>query len=125
VCCWERRAGASYEEARALGGRFGRSEVLEAVIRENHDPLAGLTSFSLQAGIPGFTTGRLVAYDRQSDGRVAWLLEGTAGFRYLVERSEDGFNWEPLLILTAENGTARFVDPAAGVRAFYRSRLLN
>jgi hypothetical protein len=60
VRAWEATRGTSYEEARAVGGKFGRSEILELRTMPPQAPpvtLVGLQSFSLQVGLPRFSAG--------------------------------------------------------------------
>jgi hypothetical protein len=130
VRAWDSRAGLTYEESRAFGGRFGKSEIFQVIPAS---PLAvapdltGLHSFNLQAGLPEFTTGRLRLFERRSDQSIVYLLEGEPGFRYLIERSANNFDWQPLLLLTNETGTATFADESSsnGQSFFYRSRILD
>jgi len=130
VRAWQASVGASYEVARALGGKFGRSSVLELFAggeNEGSSFLSGLRSFPLQAGLPGFTTGRLDIAEHRSDGTVVWRLTGEAGFRYLIERQTDGVNWRPLLLLDNVTGTVTFSDPGVSDAnvLLYRSRMLD
>jgi hypothetical protein len=132
---WDQRDGASYETARALGGRFGRSEILSLWSEEWPEPLTvfagapmnGLQSFSLQAGLPNFITGRLEMVEQSSDGTVTWRVTGAAGFRYLVERQTDGASWEPFKVVEAQNGTATFTDTTETQASIqiYRARMLD
>jgi hypothetical protein len=127
---WQASRGASYEEARALGGKFARSETLEVITGSNSFSAAlliGLSSFSLQAGMPAFATGRLELSHFTDDGAVVWRLHGAPGFQYLIEQSDDDFNWRPLLVLRNETGTVEFNDPTpdATSNRFYRSRILD
>jgi hypothetical protein len=129
---WEGASGASYEDARASGGRFGRSAVL--CLPTPPEPnewrmLVGLESFHLETGLPRFNVGRLVPVppDPHSMGPREWRLIGQAGFRYLVEKSLSDFRWHPLLQVNNVTGTATFVDPTAGEgpHEFYRARILD
>lgn len=130
VRVWESAKGASYEEARALGSRFGRSEVL--FVRTSMPPafpseLAGLSSFALQAGLPEFNVGRVSLSERREDGTVVWSLQGQAGFRYVVEKAAGDFVWRPLTVLTNLTGAVTFIDPdpPLGDVRFYRARILD
>jgi hypothetical protein len=59
VRVWDLAFGNSYEIVRALGGKFGRSEILSLITGQQSQPpipwegaqLTGLTSFSLAAGL--------------------------------------------------------------------------
>ena len=132
---WDRRSGVTYETARALGGKFGRSALLQIVAGEPHmppfpfegAPLTGLVSFQLQAGLPNFTTGLLELTEHRDDGTLLWQLKGAAGFRYLVERQTDGANWTPFQVLTNATGIVTFTDTSAGdaKMQLYRARMLD
>ena len=128
VRAWESSKGATYEEARAMGGKFGKSEVFELTCGEMPTPpsLWNLKSFSLKAGLPLFTVGKLRCVEVQSDGSVLWELEGQTDSRYLIERSESTFEWHPFLILTNTLGTVSFKDSnTSNAPAFYRARILD
>lgn len=132
VRVWEAARGATYEEARALGGKFGRSDVLQVTAGGPPlipPPLAGLRSFSLQAGLPAFTVGVIRLLERQPNGLLVWALEGQPGFRYVVEKAEvaDQIIWRPFTVLTNATGTVTFtdtIDPGAEA-GFYRARILD
>src|SRR5207247_10160892 len=99
---WEVAKGASYEEARALGGRFGRSSVIEVTLGSIPSPppyLIGLQSFSLHVGLPQFNTGRLELAERKPDGTQVWSLTGEAGYRYLIEKNSDNSTRKPLMVI--------------------------
>lgn len=128
---WEKERGTSYEEARALGGHFGRSgiHVVRAGTAESLPTIATLTSFSLQTGLPRFNVGRVDYVERDLDGGMIWQLTGEPGFRYSVEKSREagGIIWKPFVVLTNWTGEIRFRDVADGPsdRAVYRARLLD
>lgn len=132
VRVWESARGASYEEARAWGGKFGRSEVLQVTTGGGltpPGPLTGLSSFNLRAGLPVFNVGVIEWVERQPDGLLVWSLRGEAGFRYVVEKStpaEPGL-WRPFVVLTNITGTVTFTDSANGGAdaSFYRARILD
>jgi hypothetical protein len=135
VRVWDRTVGASYEIARALGGRFGRSQILSIIAGQSSMPpipfegaqLSGMHSFSLQAGLPHFTTGQLELAERLPGGLLLWRLTGAAGFRYLVERQTEGANWFPLTVLTNATGVVLFEDRAQEETdmQLYRARILD
>ncbi len=78
-----------FEEARALGGKFGRSEVFDIVAGGGDLPralLVGLNSFSLQAGLAQFVAGRITPAGFDDSGTPIWSLQGNAGYRYAIER---------------------------------------
>jgi hypothetical protein len=135
VRVWDRQYGMSYEEARALGSRFGRSQVLASAAGGNppggppvpypFSSLRGMTSFTLHAGMPRFEVGRIEPGGQQEDGTLIWSLVGEAGYRYLIERCTTNFVWQPFLVLTNVAGTATFTDPSRQDRALYRGRILD
>jgi hypothetical protein len=131
VRAWQRSKGASYEEARALGGKFGRSVVFQAWTGTPPlsplDGLPGLASFSLQSGLPAFNVGRIELAGQTSEGVIEWTLRGETGCQYVIERALSDLVWRPLLVLTNATGTVNFTDPGAGVDAtvFYRARILD
>jgi hypothetical protein len=130
VRVWQAAVGASYEEARALGGKFGKSEVFEVPAEPMQIPpnLDGLTGFSLQAGLPRLNVGVIRLVSVSPANETTWALMGEKGFRYLIERSESDFVWRPWLVLTNSSGETLFRDTIpeelTGPR-FYRSRILD
>jgi hypothetical protein len=127
VRVWDGHKGASYEEARALGSRFGRSHILNTVAGGGGFPteyLYDLTSFSLQAGLPQFVAGRINLASLSPDGTATWTLVGEAGFRYVIEKASTGMIWRPFLVLTNQTGSATFTDPQPASPSFYRARIL-
>jgi hypothetical protein len=132
VRAWASSDGASYEEARALGGRFGRSEIVTVTTGGSGVPPArmiGLESFYLLTGLPQFTAGVIHFVEQQPEGTFVWSLEGEPGFRYLVERSVTAQQaiWNPFQVLTNVSGTVTFSDTndlSAGI-VLYRGRILD
>ncbi len=135
VRAWEAARGASYEEARALGGKFGRSDIL--LVATGGVPstglpvppgsLAALQSFHLEAGQPLFNVGVIRLEDRLPNGVLVWYLQGEPGFRYSIERQIGTSDWAPLLVITNVAGSTTFIDddsPPQG-RVLYRSRILD
>jgi hypothetical protein len=134
VRVWELAAGASYESARALGGKFGRSEVMRitAMARLFPPPIPEGTplpmqSFSLKAGLPNFVTGKLTLQETRDDGTMVWQLTGAAGFRYLIERQVNAGQWAPLTVVTNTTGTVTFTDQAnaSAQIQIYRARMID
>lgn len=130
VRAWDATAGATYEEARALGGRFGRS-ALHAVPASDPDPglvtgLHGLAGFSLSAGLPEFAVGRIQFEGTAPDGTLSWRLTGTPGFRYLLEKREEGSHWKPDRIFENVQGSVVFSTPITeDASVLYRARILD
>ena len=125
---WDRMKAASYEEARAVGSKFGRSIIMTITAGGGEYPtdyLRDLQSFSLSAGLPQFVAGRLQSGGLAPDGTAIWELKGEAGYRYVIERSTLDFVWRPLLVLTNASGIATFVDPAPTAPSYYRARILD
>jgi hypothetical protein len=122
---WEAAFGVSYEQARALGGKFGASAIYPTVIGPNKTlrPL----SFSLRVGDPFFVTGRLSPGETLPDGTQQFVLMGQRAGRYLIESQQPPNNWVPFLVLTNTTGTSVFTDTnqSSGSVHFYRARLLD
>lgn len=130
VRAWEANRGSSYEEARALGGKFGKSDMLTVMVGGGSMPptyLEGLQSFSLGAGMPQFATGHIQFVERQPGGILVWSHQGEPGFHYLIEKSAGGFEWRPFAVVTNVASTVTFTDSANSGSAvtFYRSRILD
>jgi hypothetical protein len=130
VRAWDGNKGSTYEESRAFGGKFGKSELLTVTVGGGLMPpadLTGLRSFSLQAGLPQLITGKITFVGREPGGIVVWSHTGEPGFRYLIEKSIHGFDWHPYLVITNVTSSATFTDSAnSGSSAtFYRSRILD
>jgi hypothetical protein len=130
VRAWDASKGSSYEEARALGGKFGKSELMTVTVGGGLTPpanLDGLQSFSLRAGMPQFASGQLAFVEQQPGNVLVWSHRGEVGFRYVIEKSVQGFEWRPFLVITNVSSTVTFTDSAQGDSAvvFYRSRILD
>lgn len=132
VRVWQREYGLSYEEARALGSKFGRSEIVTCYPGGTPPGLpptpgrvvSGWHSFNLQAGMPEFIVGRIQLSGRNPDGTAVWSLQGQAGYLYLIERCTTNLMWQPFTVLTNSTGSATFSDPAPSNPAWYRARIL-
>jgi hypothetical protein len=125
---WEAAKGDTYEETRALGGKFGKSDLLQ--VTAGGAPLvpgclAGLKSFSLQAGLPQFTVGVIQFTQKLPGNLVVWSLIGQPGYRYLIEQAQDDFVWQPYLVLTNVTGTVTFTNSTSSKRTLYRARILD
>lgn len=130
VRAWDASQGDTYEEARALGGRFGKSALFSVTAGGDGLPpacLSGLHSFSLQAGLPTFLVGTVQFVEHQPHDITVWALVGQPGYTYLIEKAHQDFVWRPYTILTNITGTATFTDTASGGSAvtFYRARILD
>lgn len=127
---WDFTAGMSYEDARARGGKFGSAGVYSlaagnplSAIR----PKVPMFTFSLNAGLPLFSTGKLQVHDRLPGNVIEWKLTGAGGSIYLVEKRNPPADWEPFLVVTNLTGTVIFTDPDpnGGSARFYRARILD
>jgi hypothetical protein len=127
---WDGNRGSTYEEAQAFGGSFGKSQVLTVKVGGGTTSpayLLGLQSFSLQAGLPQFARGLISPVDHEPGGVAVWSHRGEPGFRYVIERSFQGFHWRPFLVITNVTSTETFTDSAGADSdvVFYRSRALD
>jgi hypothetical protein len=132
VCVWDANYGTSYETVRALGGRFGKSGILEVPAGGGFMPpqtLQGLQSFSLQAGLPFFEVGSISFVERQEPNTIVWALHGQSGSIYLIEKSKPSVEkiWNPFVVLTNVTGTVIFSDTAdsGDATVLYRARILD
>jgi hypothetical protein len=130
VRAWDTRMGCSYEEARALGGKFGKSSLLTLKVGgglSTPAPLDGLQRFSLQAGMPQFRSGEISFVEVQPTGKLLWSHRGEPGFRYLIEKSGQGVEWRPFTVITNTTSTVTFSDTTESGTGlvFYRSRILD
>lgn len=130
VRVWEAARGSSFEEARALGSKFGKSDILTVTAGGDAEPpqnLVGLQSFSLQAGLPYFVTGVITFVERQPGGIIVWSHQGQPGSRYLIEKTVQNNSWQPFVVITNITSAATFTDSANSGAAvvFYRSRILD
>ncbi len=136
VRVWERSAGETYEAARALGGRYGCSDVM--AVQCGGNPGSGLPplpqaelkqtrGFTLQAGQPFFSTGRISAEPVDAGGVIRWSLTGEPGTTYVVEKRVPPAGWFPVQILRNTTGTVKFQEPGDALvsTVFYRARLLD
>lgn len=129
---WQAADGLSYEEARAVGGKTGESEILSVTTGPSNPPspslglLVGLSSFNLHAGLPEFHGGLLELVSTGLDGTLTWSLFGQPGARYLVERRIDGAHWLPLVTLENVTGRVTFSDRPEPSRSvvLYRAQWL-
>lgn len=128
VRAWDTAFGASYEEARARGGKHGHSAVIQILLEADSWPqMDGLESFHLTTGRPEFSTGRLDLIEQGEDGTLTWQLTGAPGYRYLIEKRVEDGDWQPFEIHDNPEGTLIFTDqPTAGADSvMYRSRILD
>jgi hypothetical protein len=132
VCAWDAGSGTSYEQARATGGKHGKSNIIQVPAGGGvlpPKPLLGLQSFSLQAGLPYFEVGTITFVERQPPNTLVWALHGQAGSIYLIEKLNSFPEpvWHPFTVLTNTTGTINFndtVDPETA-NVLYRARILD
>jgi hypothetical protein len=132
VCAWDASYGASYEQARATGGRFGKSNILQLPAGGGSLPpqtLQGLQRFSLQAGLPYFEVGTITFVQHQPPNIIVWALHGQPGSIYLIEKSKRTVDtvWRPFTVITNVTGTVIFTDTAdsGAANVWYRARILD
>ena len=132
VRAWAAGYGTSYEQARATGGRFGKSNILQLAAGGGILPpqtLRGLQSFSLQAGLPFFEVGKITFVQHQPDNIIVWALHGQPGSIYLIEKSKRTVEtvWRPFTVITNVTGTVNFTDTAdsGAANVWYRARILD
>lgn len=132
VMAWDTAFGDSYEQARFTGGKVGKSQILNVTTGGDGAPdgsLLGMSSFSLQAGLPFFQLATIQFLERQPGNLVIWELFGQPGSLYVIEKS-DQINevvWRPYTVVTNVTGTVTFSDQANSGSAvvLYRARILN
>jgi hypothetical protein len=125
---WEKSFGASYEHARAAGGEFGHTPVVQVqqYIWGRVFNICNFPSFNLHAGLPEFTTGSFGMPETQLDGSLIWTFQGNAASRYLIEVSSSQFSWEPFQILSSDSGNFTFTSrPQEQQTQFFRARILD
>jgi hypothetical protein len=131
VRAWDTAFGSSFEAARALGGRFGKSAIFQVATGGGAQPpanLQGLQSFSLQAGLPYLQVASLEFVEKQPPKTLVFALHGQAGNIYTIEKREPGAVWQPYAVVTNITGTVNFtdtVDHESGTVVLYRARILD
>ena len=132
VCAWDGGHGTSYEQARASGGKFGKSNILQVPAGGGANPpqtLQGLQSFSLQAGLPYFEVGTIIFIQRLPPNTIVWELQGQPNSIYLIEKSNQSQEavWQPYMVLTNITGTVTFTNTANSdaISAWFRARILD
>lgn len=132
VRAWKSSQGDSFEEARALGGKFGKSGIFEMTAGGGVNPapyLVGMRSFHLEAGLPLFQVGHLEFVQRQTN-QLVWALHGQPGSLYLIETSAQFREplWQPFAVVTNVTGVVLFTNTLGsgeGAVRSYRARILD
>ena len=125
---WEAAKGDSYEQARALGGKFGKSLMLTAPAQPPPMPaqlIPGMQSFSLQAGLPYFEQAVIQFVQQLPDGSMVWSLTGAPGYIYLIEEDSGNNVWLPYTTVTNVTGTINFTNMPGSGMTLFRSRILD
>jgi hypothetical protein len=131
VRAWDTAFGASYEAARALGGKFGKSPIFQIVAGGDGPPpadLQGLQSFSLAAGLPYLQVASIDFFERQPPNLLVWALHGQPGNIYTIEKKESEAVWQPYQVITNVTGTVNFTDTiesGSSTVILYRARILD
>lgn len=131
VCAWDSNYGTTYEQARSLGGRFGKSVIMQVPAGgggASAQTLQGFQSFNLLGGLPFFEVGQISFVEFQPPNTMVWSLHGQTNSIYLIEKSIGGLGtvWQPFTVLTNISGTALFTDTNSRARmVYYRSRILD
>ncbi len=132
VCAWDSAFGTSYEQSRATGGKFGKSNLIRVPTGGGlklPQPMTGLQSFSLQAGLPYFEVGTISFVQLLPPNMIVWALNGQPNSIYLIEKSNRSQDtaWHPYLVLTNITGTVNFTNTtdADAAAVMYRARILD
>lgn len=129
VRAWDPSVGATFEMARAIGGKFGESEILQIPVGGGllvPTSLTGLQSFTMQAGLPEFNVG-IISFVGETNGIATWSLAGDANSIYVIEEASNNWVWFPYTVLTNLTGTVTFTNTVGTNNGptFFRSRILN
>ena len=75
---------------------------------------------------PSVPAAKLTSVTRESDGQVTLQMKGDAGFLYQIETSTDLQTWEPLDVVSGDDGQVTIGDAnsVSLPQRFYRARLL-
>lgn len=126
IRAWESALGASYEQARAAGGKYGFSPATPTRVAP-FGTLIRTQPFSLRVGQPFFVAGVLGIGEAEPGQPLQFTLMGEVGARYLIEKRQIPNNWVPFLILTNTTGTTIWSDPSQtnSPTQIYRARILD
>jgi len=130
VRAWDTAFGPSYEAARAMGGRFGKSQIFQVAAGgggSSPADLQGLQSFSLEAGLPYLQVATITFLERQPPNTLVWALHGQPGNLYTIEKRDQGAVWQPYQVVTNITGTVNFTDQVqhGPGMVLYRARILD
>lgn len=128
VRAWDYTSGRTYEEARARGGRTGKSNISSQI---THDPnlwppeLVDFRSFSLEAGASALATARFELVAVNPNRVIEWMLIGDAGYNYVLESRDPPNDWSPIQILTNATGVVNFtITNGTASQKFLRARIV-
>lgn len=129
VRVWDKSRWETFEEAAALGGKVGKSEIIpKKLYSEIQVPtFTELYSFKLESGSPVLATARLYPNLNSPESNREWLLIGEVGAQYIVESRTPPNDWNPIMLVTNTTGTVTFTDPNAQNSSvkFYRAQIIN
>jgi len=129
VRVWEKSRWATFEEATALGGKVGKSDVIAKMVMPpwSIPALPELYSFKLEAGSPILATAKLYPNPESTGKDREWLLVGEIGARYTVESRTPPNDWNPIMQVTNITGTVTFIDTNAQNASlkFYRAQIID
>ena len=129
VRVWDKSQWETYEQASALGGKVGKSEIIpKKLYPEIQIPtFTELYSFKLESGSPSMATAKLYPNPGSSGNNREWLLIGELGAQYVVESRTPPNDWTPILLVTNTSGAVTFNDPNAQSSSvkFYRAQIIN
>jgi hypothetical protein len=137
VRAWDPAFGGSFEAVRSLGGKFGESSIFQMALGGASiagmppalpPEMAGLQSFTMQAGLPVFDVGTISFVNLLPSGAAVFSLSGQPNSIYLLEQAAQDWVWNPYLVLTnSAAGTVNFTNSVAtnSPASFFRARILN
>jgi len=129
VRVWDKSKWKTFEEAAALGGKVGKSEVIAKQVFPEWQipPFAELFSFKLNSGSPALATAKLYPNPETSGDNLEWILVGEPDTQYVVESRTPPNDWNPILLVTNTTGAVTFVDTNAqnAWLKFYRAQIIN
>jgi hypothetical protein len=129
VRAWDLHYGTNYEQARAAGSPFARSDIgaiTTGTDESSASPLNGITEPHFQTGRTNFFSPRIDAYAPAiQNSSLQFHVTVEPGFIYQVQKKKWGRPWQTLL--TTNNATSgfEFSDAMTGQLYFYRVRMVD